>query len=97
MKIPSIVKIAGHRYKVIFKKNLYRDYDAAGRSCANNLVIDLDPTGAESHIDEVFWHEVVEQLNYRYELGLSHEKISVLGVALHQFYADNPDFMITDW
>ncbi len=93
MQIPERIKIGGHWYRVEWKKNLYRDHDAAGMSNANKLTIDLDPTGEPSHIDEIFWHEIIEQINYRFELNLPHDKISILGAVLHQIVTDNPGLL----
>ena len=94
MRIPKRIKIAGHSYKVKFKPNLYRDNDAAGRSNANKCTIDLDPTGSESHQCEILLHEIVEQINYRFELNLSHDKISILGASFWQVLNDNPDLFL---
>ena len=84
------VKIGGHQYKIRYKKGLARLHDAAGMSCASNLSIILDPDGKQSHIDEVFWHEVVEQINYQHELNLPHNTITTFGCCLQQVLADNP-------
>ena len=83
------VKIGGHIYKIKYKRGLARLHDAAGMSCASTLDITLDPDGKKSHIDEVFWHEVIEQINYLYELNLPHPTISVLGSGLQQVLTDN--------
>jgi len=85
------VKINGHWYRIKYKENLARNHDAAGMSCANALVILLDPSGKKSHIDEVFWHEVIEQINYIHELALPHDTITTLGSCLQQVLTDNPD------
>lgn len=90
MKHLPKVKIGGHRYRVKWKKGLARLHDAAGMSCASNLTIILDPDGKQSHISAVFWHEVVEQVNYLHELNLPHETITTLGECLYQVLADNP-------
>lgn len=87
------VKIAGHQYRVKFKKNLQRDFNAQGMSCDTNLTILLDPSGKKSHQKEVLAHEIVEQWNYRYEIGLSHDKITILGIALFQLLEENPNLM----
>jgi hypothetical protein len=88
-KLPK-VKIGGHRYRVIWKKELARLHGVAGMSCASNLSIILDPAGKQSHISAVFWHEVVEQINYLHELNLPHETITTLGECWYQVLADNP-------
>ncbi len=90
MKLPK-VKIGGHRYRVSYKPNLARNHEAAGMSCANTLEIILDPEGKKSHINEVFWHEVVEQINYLHELDLPHATISTLGSCIQQVLTDNPE------
>ena len=88
-KLPKI-KIGGRRYRIRWKKNLARHHDAAGMSCASNQTIVLDSGGKKSHIDAVFWHEVVEQINYIHELNLPHPTITTLGECLQQVLSDNP-------
>ena len=83
------VKIGGHQYRIRYKKGLARNHDAAGMSCANALDIILDPDGKKSHINEVFRHEVIEQVNYCHELNLPHDTITTLGCCLQQILSDN--------
>jgi hypothetical protein len=87
------VKIGGHHYRIKYKKSLARNLDAAGMSCANNLSILLEKDGKKSHIDEVFWHEIVEQINFLYELNLPHNTITTLGCSLHQVLTDNHEIV----
>jgi hypothetical protein len=85
------IKIGGHCYHIRYEKGLARNHEAAGMSCANELSIILDPDGKKSHINEIFWHEVVEQINYLHELSLSHSTITTLGTCLQQILSDNPE------
>jgi hypothetical protein len=82
-------KIGGHKYGIKWKKELARLHDAAGMSCASNLSIILDPAGKESHVKAVFWHEVIEQINYLHELNLPHETITTIGECVFQVLTDN--------
>lgn len=93
MKRLKTVKIGGRTYRIKYKDGLARLHDAAGRSCASKCTIDIDPVGATHHKREIFWHEVIEQLNYIYELNLPHSTITVLGAGLYQVLADNPGIL----
>jgi hypothetical protein len=89
----SKVKIGGHEYSVKFQEDLARNHDAAGMSCANKLVIILEKRGKKSHVNEVFWHEVIEQINYQHELSLPHNTITTLGCCIQQVLTDNPEIV----
>jgi hypothetical protein len=84
------IKIAGHKYSVRCRKNLIRDFDAQGMSQDTNTSIIIDASGKKSHRQEIIAHEIVEQWNCRYELGLSHDKITTIGTLLFQLLKDNP-------
>ena len=83
------VKIGGHWYKIEFKRHLSQNHGAAGTSCANDLKIRIDSNREKSQRDEIFWHEVFEQLSEMYELNLPHPAITLLGSAFQQVLTDN--------
>jgi hypothetical protein len=93
MRIPKQVKIGGHLYQISVIPELENDRGSAGESCARRLTINVDAGGAQTHQEEVFCHEIIEQWNYRCELGLSHDKTTIIGFLLHQFIVDNPQLL----
>lgn len=93
MKIPEKVKIGGHEYTCKTAPFLGRDHSASGRSCGNSLEIEIEETLPQQNKESTLIHEILEQINYRYELDLPHEKISILETALYQVIRDNPDIV----
>lgn len=91
MKIPDKVKIGSHIYTCGYSDNLTRDSDALGQSCGNALEIRVDAAIPRSNQESAFLHEVLEQINYRYELRLEHRTITVLETSLYQVMRDNPE------
>lgn len=86
------IKIGGLYYKVLNIKNLARDFNVLGRCCGNSRTIELDFELDEQVKEKVFLHEILEAINYEYELKLEHEKISILESALYQVFIDNNIF-----
>lgn len=89
MKLPNIIKIGGHVYSVSSSNTLARDNDAHGSSCGNALEITIDTTIPEQNQESALLHEILEQINYRYELRLEHRQITILESALYQVLRDN--------
>ena len=90
MEIPEKVKIGGHEYTCKTVPCLGRDHSANGRSCGNSLEIEIEETLPQQNKESTLIHEILEQINYRHELDLPHEKISILETALYQIMRDNP-------
>jgi predicted heme/steroid binding protein len=93
MELPAKIKIGGLVYRVSTDNALGRDRNRLGESSGNDLTIAIDSSIPRQNKESVILHEVLEQINYRYELCLDHEKITVLETALYQVMKDNPSFM----
>lgn len=91
MNIPKAVKIAGCWYGCELNDNLCRDNSCIGMSCGNNQQIVIDGSIPKENQESTLIHEVLEQINYRYELDLEHRTITTLETALYAFIKDNPD------
>lgn len=89
--IPVKVKIAGYTYTCDFSPILTRDSDSLGSSCGNSMKISIDSTVPRENQVSALLHEILEQLNWRYELKLEHRQITVLESAFYQVIQDNPD------
>jgi hypothetical protein len=90
LNIPSTVKIGGIVYDLMFSNTAARDSNSLGSSCANSCEILIDSTAPKQNQESTLIHEIIEQINYRYELNLEHNKITTLETALYQVIKDNP-------
>jgi len=90
MNIPDKVKIGGFRYSVSEIKNLARDRQRAGESCGNDQTITLEESNSQQSKESTFIHELFEQFNHVYSMGLKHQQIYQLETALYAFIKDNP-------
>jgi hypothetical protein len=91
LQIPEKVKIGGHIYDCKLGSDIARDDNALGRSCGNAQCMWIDNTVPHENQESTLLHEIIEQINYRYELGLEHKQISILEAALYQVIKDNPE------
>lgn len=85
------MKIQGHEYKVTVVTDLVKYRDRMGESCAGLLTIDIDAELPESHKEETLIHEIIEQLNFFFELELDHNVIKCLSTGWYQVIKDNPE------
>ncbi len=84
MHIPASFKLSGHTY-VVQRTGFEAQARGFKGSCFNDqLIVQVADDIAESCQQETFWHEVVEAIDFTYELKLDHQIISVLGAAIHQ-------------
>jgi len=85
MKIPSILKIGGYDVKI--------DYDNStiqfGQFDPQKLSITLFSLNSSQNMSSTLIHEIIEALNYIYELDLPHDKITVLANGMFQVLKDN--------
>ena len=88
--IPSKVKIGGLTYKCSLEKNLARDRNSLGESCGNELSITIDESTSQQTQNKTLIHEIIEQLNFNYDIDLEHHKICLIETGLYQVIVDNP-------
>ncbi len=91
LNIPGKVKIGGHIYTISHVDNLIRDRDHMGESCGDQLSIKIDKSLPESVQQSVFIHEILEQFNFVYNVGLEHKQIYDLEAAIYTLIKDNPE------
>ena len=87
--IPKKIKIGAKKYDVVRGDHMK---DRGNTSPASVNFYDLKIWVSEKANDfnsECFMHEVVEAINYQYELGLPHNKITILGEVLYQIIKEN--------
>jgi hypothetical protein len=91
------VKIGGILYKVSKIKDLARDRGHLGECCGNNATIGLDDNLHSDVERKVLLHEIIEAINFEYELELAHNKISTLESSLYQVIMDNKELIKSFW
>jgi len=89
MKIPQKIKIGGHYFEVIKSKELMTESGRHGDCIFNTNKIEINDNAKPDIMGAVLLHEILEALDYMYELGLEHNKIKTLEVGLYQVLKDN--------
>lgn len=88
-----ILCIDGLKYKVNFEKYLARDKEALGTHCGNSAIITIDIDLTLQVKQKTLLHEIIEALNYNYQLDLTHDKICVLETALFSVFKSNKNLL----
>lgn len=92
-----MIKIGGINYRIEYKKDLTRDRGHLGECCGNNATIGLDDNLDYNVERKVLLHEIIEAINFEYELNLEHNKISIFETALYQILIDNKELIKSFW
>ena len=87
------IKIAGLKYEINLIENLTRDHATLGSCCGNNLTINIDNGLKEDVKRKTLLHEIIEALNFEYDLEFQHNKICVLETALFALIRDNTELI----
>jgi len=91
VRIPKKIKIAGYDYTVVSEVGIHNERcadDPAAMTPRSQMIwIDSKQT-PDGQISSLF-HEIIEALNYHYQLGLKHNVISILETSLYQVMKDN--------
>lgn len=87
------LRILGFWTRLIADPTLARDHDcwAMLRPAANEIAV--DPTVAAERQGESLIHEIIEALNARLEIGLTHDRLTALAAGLYAVLRDNPALM----
>ena len=91
MQIPDTLKIGGHNYTVKSNPTCAMDDGSVsmGRHCGSQEIIEINPNYSPSAQANTLLHEIIEAVNWSYELGLEHNQITALDCALFQILKDN--------
>lgn len=90
-KLIENIKIGGLNYKLKYQENYARDYNMLGSHCGNTSEIIIDTGLAKDRTEKTIIHEILEAINFEYELELSHDKITVLETTLYAILKDNKE------
>jgi hypothetical protein len=93
------INIAGIEYTIIKTKDYSRDYSYNGTFCGNSAEIKIEKDLKLDQTKSVLLHEILEAINFHYELGLEHNKISILESAIFGILQENKNlrnFLLSD-
>ncbi len=83
MTIPSTFNLGGHTYTVR-RMDKTLDRGAKGECFNDQLTVFVRDDTPQSDQQETFWHEVMEAINHRHDLQLSHGVLTTIAVGIHQ-------------
>ena len=91
VNLPKHVKIAGYNYTVISEvgKRHERCADDPAAMTPRTQMIWIDSKQSPDAQVSSLFHEILEALNYHYQLSLKHNILSVLETAIYQVLKDN--------
>ena len=91
MEIPKILKIGGHDYNIILNPICRTDNAimCCGMHKGAQELIEINPNYPPGTQASTLLHEIIEAINWTYEVGLEHRQISMLEETLYQVFKDN--------
>lgn len=91
MKIPKKIKIAGYNYDIKMIKDRGKEQGSENPASiyTRHQVIWIDVNQAKEQQESSLFHEIIEAIDFIYELKLEHNKISCLETGLYQVLKDN--------
>ncbi len=91
MKIPKKLKIGSQEYKIYYTNIEVRGgNDTLGETwLKENRIYISNVNSALTQQEETFFHEIMEVINYTYQLKLEHKDISIISEAYYQTLKDN--------
>jgi len=86
------IKIGGFQYRLRFVSSHSLD-GKFGQCNFYSTTIDVNAQADPEQQRATIVHEVIEALNYHFELNLKHRQIQSLEHGIHQVLTDNPDLL----
>lgn len=87
MDIPSTFMLGGHKIRVLVVDDLGDepdDKDTCGTYTSMDQTIRLWSGLGQTEREEVFLHECLEAIGFKYDLTLRHQDLQIIAVCLHQ-------------
>lgn len=93
MKIPSEIKIAGHKFK-IYRTDLEQSTSTGHANMVSQSITIRDGNCPEDKYAEALLHEVIEVIIAYFDIELSHPGLTTISEILFQTIRDNKlDFL----
>jgi hypothetical protein len=89
----TIFKIAGCLWPVRFKHRLLERHQVLGQADLFNNNIIIEGNLKEAETLTAIWHEILEVLNKKYDIDMSHEILSRLETHVFEALVNNPQFL----
>ena len=91
MKIPKHLKVGGHN--ILVQRHTPEQNEKSGfydmKFDSISLTTDKNVVGRESREAEIFFHEIIERINYTYELDIRHSSVCTLSEELFAIIRNN--------
>lgn len=87
------IKIGGINYKLKQMDNYARDFGMMGSHCGNSSEIIIDKGLIKDRKEKTIIHEILEAINFEYELDIDHNKITTLETSLYAVIKDNKNLI----
>ena len=97
MNIGKELIIAGLKYKIELEKNLARDANALGTHCGNIATIKVDEDLRGCVKKKTLLHEILEAINFEYELKLEHNILCIIESALFEIINNKDNEWLLDY
>ena len=88
MKIPKKLKIGSHVYNVEHVDRGETDLGLCS-PVKNEIIINSNPGISLSQQESTLIHEILEAIDYNYQLELNHKQITIISEAYYQVLKDN--------
>ena len=90
MKIPATLKICGFTYEIILEDRKHKRGVNAPATCnSEQHKIWIDANQCQEEQEASLIHEILEALNYHFQLEMPHKTISTLEATLYQILKEN--------
>ena len=94
MKIPKVLKICGHEYKIEIDNNLMKHHDNYGISNSVSQVIKIDTSFSHSQTVDTLIHEIIHIIDNNMKIKLDEDNVCRLANLLSTTIIDNKlDFL----
>lgn len=95
MRMPDSFKVGSVQFQVLVSPEPMTHPEFPGKKFyggmlpEESIVVVWDDKKNPSNTEESFVHEAMEAINFVYDLGLPHQTIKTIGVAMHQIFKEN--------
>lgn len=89
MRIPSYIKLGGHRISIEFADTAHIGGKGEYNSYHNLIRLERESDTPESNVSECLLHEIIEAIRIKNNLTIEHTDLTVLSESLFQVLKDN--------
>ncbi len=88
VKVPQKIRIISHTYDIKMRRELRVDEGFDGTLNFRTHELCIDPVTLGDQRDQVFWHEILEGLNYALSLKLPHDDLDRIAEGFNYIFQE---------